>query len=212
MPNLAVLNNQGKEIEKLELPAAIFDGEVNKKLLHQAVIMYQANLRAGTASTKTRGEVSGGGKKPWRQKGTGRARAGSIRSPLWRHGGVVFGPHPRDFGNKLSQRIRLLALKSSLNDKVNSGNLKLIEEIRLDKPKTKEFSKLLSVLNIHEDTLAIVESQDKNFSQASRNIPFFISKPATDVNALDVLRHKNLLITKSGLKVLINRFKLKDGK
>ncbi len=208
MVNLAVLDKQGKEIEKVDLPEAIFDGKVNKGLLHQVVIMYQNNLRQGNAATKTRGEVSGGGRKPWRQKGTGRARAGSSRSPLWRHGGVVFGPHPRDYGFQLPQKMRTLALKSSINDKINSGSLKLVELISLEKPRTKEFCNFLSNLKIKEDTLAILDSQDPDIYLASRNIPFFTSKQAKDVNALDILKHKNVIITKNGLKALISRIKL----
>src|SRR3989338_7109463 len=117
MPTFPLYNLEGKETEKVDLPENIFNGKVNRHLLHQAVVMYQANKRQGTAATKTRGEVSGGGKKPWRQKGTGLARAGSNRSPLWRHGGVVFGPHPRDFGFSMPDKMKLDALRSSVNDK-----------------------------------------------------------------------------------------------
>ncbi len=208
MPNLAVLDSQGKEVDKIELPEAIFDGKVNKVLLHQVIVSYQRNQRQGTASTLTRGEVSGGGKKPWKQKGTGRARAGSSRSPLWRHGGVVFGPHPRDFSVKLSQKVKLLALKSSLNDKLNCGNLKLVDVISLENQKTKEFNGLLKKLKINNDTLAVLDSKDKDIYRASRNISFFTSKQAKDINVYDILRHKNLLLTKNGLEALINRIKI----
>jgi LSU ribosomal protein L4P len=137
MPDLAVMDNHGKEVEKIELPDAIFDGKVNKALLHQIVVAYERNLRQGNAATKTRGEISGGGKKPWKQKGTGRARAGSSRSPLWRHGGVVFGPHPRDFSVQIPQKVKLAALKSGLNDKLNSGSIKIIDSINMEKPRQK---------------------------------------------------------------------------
>jgi large subunit ribosomal protein L4 len=208
MPDLAVMDNHGKEVEKIELPDAIFDGKVNKALLHQIVVAYERNLRQGNAATKTRGEISGGGKKPWKQKGTGRARAGSSRSPLWRHGGVVFGPHPRDFSVQIPQKVKLAALKSGLNDKLNSGSIKIIDSINMEKPKTKEFMNLLTKLKIKEDTLAVLDAKDKNAILSSRNISFLSLKQANDINAYDVLRHKNILITKSGLKILIKRIKV----
>ena len=145
---IPLLNQKGDKLSDLPLDEKVFDGEVNKVLLHQVIRMYQANLRQGTHATKTRGEVSGGGKKPWRQKGTGRARAGSIRSPLWRHGGTVFGPQPRDYSYTLPQRMKKSALRSSLNPKVMDGAVVLVDKLGAEKPKTKEFAALLEALKI----------------------------------------------------------------
>src|SRR4030042_1787510 len=131
--SLPIYSTTGEEIDTLKLDPAIFDGIVNKDAIYQAIVAYRANQRKGLAATKTRGEVSGGGRKPWKQKGTGRARVGSTRSPLWRHGGVVFGPHPRDYSYELPQKIRALALKSSLNAKVNNSSLIVFDSLKLEK-------------------------------------------------------------------------------
>ena len=152
MNTLPLYSVNGKEIEKISLKEEIFDGEINTALLHQAVVMYEANKRQGTVSTKDRSQVRGGGTKPWRQKGTGRARAGSIRSPLWRHGGVTFGPTPRNYSYSLPKKIRLGALKSSINAKINSQDFILIKEVGVGESKTKEFKKLLESLKIKEKT------------------------------------------------------------
>lgn len=167
--------------------------------------MYQANQRPGTADTKTRKEVRGGGKKPWRQKGTGRARAGSIRSPLWRHGGVVFGPHPRDYSYTLSKKIRDGALKSGLNAKLADGTLKIVDKIQLNEPKTKLFKAILDSLKLEGSVLVIFDKIDETIKKASRNIPGVTIKTAMDLNALDVLRHKNLLISEAALKTVNKR-------
>ena len=138
---LPVYNTEGKEIDTVKLDSSVFDGDVNLPAIYQAVNAFRANQRKGLAATKTRGEVSGGGKKPWKQKGTGRARVGSTRSPLWRHGGVVFGPHPRNFSYVLPAKIRNLALKSGLNSKLKENNLLVLENLKVEKPKTKEVVK-----------------------------------------------------------------------
>ena len=169
---LPIYNTEGKEVDTLKLDAKIFDGVVNADAIYQAVNAYRANQRKGLASTKTRGEVSGGGKKPWKQKGTGRARVGSTRSPLWRHGGVVFGPHPRDFYYTLPQKIRMLALKSSLNEKLNQNNLIVLDSLKLEKPKTKEALKVFSNLKVSQSTVLLLEKVDENSKLALRNISF----------------------------------------
>ncbi len=160
---LPIYNTEGKEIDSLKLDKTVFDGTINTACLYQAVNAYRANQRKGLASTKTRGEVSGGGRKPWRQKGTGRARVGSIRSPLWRHGGVIFGPHPRHFYYNLPKKLKVLALKSSLNAKVKENSLIVLDGINLEIPKTKEASKILSPYSDALETLKITDAASKSF-------------------------------------------------
>jgi len=194
-----------KEIinEKIEgLNPGVFDGKVNKAVLYQAVKMYEANQRQGNASTKTRAVVSGGGRKPWAQKHTGRARAGSIRSPLWKGGGTIFGPHPRDYSYTLPQNIRREALRSSLNSKYNEKDIVVLDEVRVDNPKTKEFKKVLDVNKLNEKALFVLDKIDNNLKLASRNLKNVTLKRADDLNALDVLHTKKLVLTKSALLIL----------
>jgi len=211
---LPIYNSEGKEIDTVNLNASVFDGTVNKAAIYQAVNAYRANQRKGLAATKTRGEVSGGGKKPWKQKGTGRARVGSIRSPLWRHGGVVFGPHPKDFSYKLPQKIKNLALKSSLNIKLNEKNLIVLDDLKAEQPKTKEIYKIF--LNLKIDTkkvkkpnrvLLLLDKLENNLSLALGNIDFLNVDVAKDTHAYDVMSHRKLIITKEGLTALTNRLK-----
>ena len=209
---LPIYNTEGKEIEKLNLDPAVFDGEINQGVLYQAVVSYRACQRSGLASTKTRGEVSGGGKKPWKQKGTGRARVGSIRSPLWRGGGIVFGPHPRDFSYNLNQKIKLLALKSSLNAQLKGNNIILLNEINIGQAKTKEVVKILSNLkpkagDLNKSVLLLLDKLEKALRLAAGNIAFLEIGLAKDANAYQVLKAKKLIITKEGLRELVNRFK-----
>lgn len=220
MLNLPVYNTQGQEIENLKLDAALFDGRVNSDAMHQAVGAYLARQRKGLASTKTMGEVSGGGRKPWRQKGTGRARVGSIRSPLWRHGGVIFGPHPRDFSYSLPQRLRDTALKSSLNAKANQGKLVILDALDLSLPKTKEALKLFSHFEKKpaakskkqpktkpEKILVLSEKIDRNLRLAVRNIPFVSINRAQDTHVYEVLNAEKLFVTRGALKALAQRLK-----
>jgi large subunit ribosomal protein L4 len=195
-----------KEVRKIDLDEKIFDGNVNKALLHQVVIMYQAAKRAGTAATKTRGEVSGGGKKPWKQKGTGRARAGSIRSPLWKGGGAVFGPHPKDYSYEVPKKIKRQAVQSALNGKLLDSELLFIEEIKLAEPKTKIFaSSLRKLLKSHTSVMFIVDKIDENLKRASRNVPKVLVAETANFNALDILLHKNLIVSESALKKIQKR-------
>ncbi len=197
-----------KAVEEVELDAHVFDGEVRKKTLYQAIVGYRANQRLGLAATKTRGEVSGGGRKPWKQKGTGRARHGSIRSPLWRHGGVVFGPHPRDFSYAMPQKIRTEALRSSLNAKIKTGDFLLIEKIHIMHPKTKEFVKFLDALKIEgASVLCVIDAVTENIKRSTKNIPRLHLVDSASLNALDVLDSKKLLITRDSLKNLTKRLK-----
>lgn len=212
--SLPIYSIEGKEVDSVKLNAAVFDGTVNADALHQAVTAYRAGQRKGLAATKTRGEVSGGGIKPWKQKGTGRARVGSIRSPLWRHGGVIFGPHPRNFYYRLPKKIKALALKSSLNAKVKEGNFMVLEELKLAVPKTKEAAKIFLKLKIgavagkkKADTLLLLDKVDGNAKLALRNIGFLGLNVARDTHAYEVLTHRKLIITKAALGELTNRLK-----
>ena len=199
---LVVYDMQGKKIEELPSP---FNGKVNNAALSQAVTMYLANQRSGLASTKTRGEVSGGGKKPWRQKGTGRARAGSTRSPLWRHGGVVFGPHPRDFHYTLAPKIRNLALYSALNEKTIQDNIIVLDKLEMPEAKTKAFKTILDNLKVKEKAVIVLLAAEKNLERAGRNIPQVKLALAKNLNALDVVKAKKIIVLKDALKVVEER-------
>ena len=164
--SIPVFDMKGKEVEKFQLDKSIFTGKVHKGALYQAVLMYNASARQGNASTKTRGDVSGGGKKPLRQKGTGRARAGSTRSPLWRHGGSVFGPHPRLYRYGIPKKLRRLAFLSSINSKLCENRMIGMSEIRLAEPKTKAFKAVLGALKLGGKSLFVVESMDANVERA----------------------------------------------
>lgn len=211
---LPIYNTEGKEVDSIKLDTKVFDGAINSAAIYQAINAYRANQRKGLAATKTRGEVSGGGKKPWRQKGTGRARVGSIRSPLWRHGGVIFGPHPRNFYVKVPQKIKNLALKSSLNAKVKGNNIIILDGIKLENPKTKEAVRALTNLKLSADKksranklLLLLDKIDKNLKLASRNISFLDIGLANDTHAYEVLSHQKLIVTKQGLTEITNRLK-----
>ena len=211
---LPIYNTEGKETGTLKLDPLVFDGTVNSRAVYQAINAYRAKQRKGFAQTKTMGEVSGGGKKPWRQKGTGRARVGSIRSPLWRHGGVIFGPHPRSFAYELPKKIKTLALKSSLNAKVNSGDMLILEEFTLTNPKTKEAAAILSKLKLTPknnkksfNVLLLLDKLDQNLKKALSNISFLKLNAASDTHVYQVLTSHKLVITKEGLEALVVRIK-----
>lgn len=205
MPSLAVHNLEGKKIEDFNLPEEIFGGKINQDVLHQAVVMYHACQRQGNAASKERGSVSGGGKKPWRQKGTGQARAGSTRSPLWRGGGVVFGPNPRDFSYSVPKKVRQAALRESLNSRFISNDLFCVDKITVASPKTKEFVKILTTLKLKGKVLAVLDKQDKDVVLSCRNIAFLNYLRSEDVTAYDILRSNKLLVTKGALNQLIKR-------
>ena len=207
MKKLPVLDKKGSEIEKIDLPEEIFGSRLNTDIIHQAVVMYQASLRQGNASTKERADVSGGGKKPYRQKGTGQARAGSSRSPLWHGGGVTFGPHPRDFGYTIPKKIKKAALRESLKAKSQDNNLLCITDIKDSFSKTKEFAKFLDKLDLKGKVLAVLDGSDESIARTSRNIPLFNIMRAQDVNAYDIMRNKKLLVTKTAFQNLLERVK-----
>ena len=202
---LPIFNLQGKDIGRLALDEALWGSKPNRRLLLQAVAMYRTNLRAGTASTKTRGDVSGGGKKPWKQKHTGRARAGSIRSPLWRHGGSVFGPHPRDMSYRLPQAIRCKALLESLKGKIQDQELLVLDRLAADTPKTKPFAGLAKTFAVERNALLVLDEPTDTLVKSLRNLRAFTLCRAANLNALDVLNARKVLVTKAGFEQLQGR-------
>lgn len=198
MPKVALYNAQGSQVGEIELKDEVFGIEPNESVVHEAVVMQMANLRRGTSSTKSRGEVRGGGRKPWRQKGTGRARVGTIRSPLWRGGSIVFGPKPRDFSYSIPKKKRRLALKSVLSAKVQDGEIIIIDELKFEQPKTKEMVKILEALQAQK-ALVVTADMDENVQKSSRNISGVTPMTAQGLNVYDVLAHDKLIMTKDAV-------------
>jgi large subunit ribosomal protein L4 len=198
MPKVALYNSGGAQVGEIELKDDIFGVKINEAVMHQAVVQYLAGLRRGTASTKTRAEVRGGGKKPWRQKGTGRARVGSIRSPLWRGGGIIFGPQPRNYEIKLPKKIKRLALKSALSAKVQAGELVVVDALEFSQPKTKEMAQVLKGLNA-ENALVVVNLENVNAVKSVRNIKGVKPLAATNLNVYDILKYNKLVITQDAV-------------
>ena len=205
MPELAVVDIEGKKSTSVELPKEQFGVHVHDAVIHQAVVMYRANQRQGTVSTKDRGEVSGGGKKSWAQKGTGRARAGSSRSPLWKKGGITFGPKPRDFSFDVPKKVRIAALRESLNAKFLGNELVCVDNVSIPSGKTKDFAKMLESLKVEGRVLAALDGCDAKTFLASRNIAHVTMSRASDINALDIMSNKVLLVTKTALQTLLKR-------
>ena len=205
--SIPVYDVKGKETGTFVFDKKIFNGEVKTKVIYQAVLMYNANRRQGNASTKTRGDISGGGKKPFRQKGTGRARAGSTRSPLWRHGGVIFGPHPRDYHYDIPKQVKRLAFLYSINSKLNDKKVLGIDSVTLTEPKTKNFASILKALKLTSKILFVLDSFDKNLMLASRNIDSLNVKNYKDFNTMDVLNSDTMVMSKAALEKLPERFK-----
>ncbi|MCM8811922.1 MAG: 50S ribosomal protein L4 [Candidatus Omnitrophica bacterium] len=201
MPSIELHNLEGKVVGELSLPAAL-EGPVSQDILWQAVRMYLANQREGNADTKTRGEVRGGGKKPWRQKHTGQARHGTIRSPIWRKGGIVFGPHPREYRYSLPAAIRRKALVNSLRVKVSEKAMLAVESFEGLEPKTKSLAQLLKKLRVSGGALLVVDQPNTQLARIARNIPLVSVKPARDLNCYDVLAHPRLVLSAQGLKEL----------
>ncbi len=197
---IPVYSKEGEKIDNLQLDDKKFGGPVRKKLLRDAVIMYEANKRQGTASTKTKGEVAGGGRKPWTQKHTGRARAGSIRSPLWKGGGVSHGPKPRDYSFAIPKKARRLALYTALSAKARDNELVVIDDLNFDIPKTKQMVGILKALNIDNSSCLIVVSKtNETVWKSARNIPSVKVMTSTELNAYEVLKPKKVLLTKEAL-------------
>ena len=202
---LPVYDLKGEVVGNVQLDAKIFDGRVNKVLLYEMKKMYEANMRRGTASTKTRAEVSGGGAKPWRQKGTGRARFGSSRNPLWRHGGTIFGPKPRDFKYAMPKKALKKALLSALNARLAEEMIKPVVRIEVERSKTKEFKSILGSLKIDKPALVVVDAMTDAVKLSSRNISWISLKEADNINARDVLLKECLVIEKDALAKLAER-------
>ncbi|SEO76313.1 LSU ribosomal protein L4P [Amphibacillus marinus] len=196
MPKVALFNQSGSQVGDVELNDAVFGIEPNEPVLHDAVVMQQASRRQGTHAVKNRSAVSGGGRKPWRQKGTGRARQGSIRSPQWVGGGVVFGPTPRSYSYKLPKKVRRLALKSALSSKVKEDSLVVLEGLAIEKPKTKEVVTLLSALKVTEKVLIVTADKDEVVAKSASNLPNVKVLSVSLINVLDLLTHDKLIITK----------------
>ncbi|MBB3870033.1 50S ribosomal protein L4 [Geobacillus sp. NFOSA3] len=200
MPKVALYNQSGETIGEIELNDSVFGIEPNKHVLFEAVVMQRASLRQGTHKTKNRAEVSGGGRKPWRQKGTGRARQGSIRAPQWRGGGTVFGPVPRSYSYKLPKKVRRLAIKSALSSKVLENNIVVLDNLTLEAPKTKEMVKILNNLSVDRKALIVTDDVNENVTLSARNIPGVTVVTANGINVLDVLNHDKLVITKAAVE------------
>ncbi len=199
MIKVQVFDNSGNPLEDISLPEERFGGKVRRELLRDTIIMHEANHRRGTASTKTRGEVKGGGRKPWKQKHTGRARAGDIRSPIWRGGGVVFGPRPRDYSFSMHRKARKVALQSAILSKLIDNEVILINGLELDSPSTKKMATLLKCLDIRESCLIVMQEFDETIWKSTRNIHNVKLRVASDLNAYDVIKYKKLLIVKDVL-------------
>jgi large subunit ribosomal protein L4 len=210
MYTISILNSQGKEIETINLDETVFNDKLSSSPIYPVICAYRASQRKGLASTKTRGEVSGGGRKPWKQKGTGRARVGSTRSPLWRHGGVIFGPHPRDFSFPIPKKLKNLALRYALSSKVKDKKVIVIEALEFDNPKTKEFAMLLKGLNISradKNVLLLMDKIHEGLKQVLSNLNFMTAMSVKDVNTYQVMAARKVLLTKEALKNLTNRLK-----
>ena len=198
MANVSVFNMEGKEVGTIELNDAVFGVEVNEHLVHMAVVQQLANNRQGTQKAKTRSEVSGGGRKPWRQKGTGHARQGSTRSPQWTGGGMVFAPVPRDYSFKLNKKEKRAALKSALSDKVANSNLIVLDELKFDEIKTKSFANVMSNLKV-EKGLVVIAENDTNVVMSARNVAAVDTSVVSEINVYDIMKAKTVVLTKDAV-------------
>jgi large subunit ribosomal protein L4 len=201
MANVSVYNIEGKEVGTIELSDAVFGVEVNEHLVHMAVVSQLANKRQGTQKAKTRSEVSGGGRKPWRQKGTGHARQGSTRSPQWTGGGVVFAPTPREYSFKMNKKERRLALQSVLTSKVNENKLIVVDEIKFDEIKTKKFQAVLDNLKVSK-ALVVLNENDKNVILSAKNIPSVQTALTNTINVYDILKYNTVIVTKAAVATI----------
>ena len=201
MANVSVYNMEGKEVGSIELNDAVFGVEVNEHLVHMAVVSQLANKRQGTQSAKTRSEVSGGGRKPWRQKGTGHARQGSTRAPQWTGGGIVFAPKPRDYSFKMNKKEKRIALLSALSSKVAESKIVVVDEFKLDEIKTKKFVEVMNNLKV-ENALVVLEGENKNVVLSGRNIPSVKVTATNEINTYDVLKYTTLVVTKAAVEKL----------
>ena len=201
MANVSVLNMEGKEVGSMELNDAVFGVEINEHLVHQAVVLQLANNRQGTQKAKTRSEVSGGGRKPWRQKGTGHARQGSTRAPQWTGGGVVFAPVPRDYSFKLNKKEKRAALKSVLTSKVADGKFVVVDDLKLDEIKTKKFVEVLNNLKV-EKALVVLNDMDTNIIASAANLPTVKTAQTNELNVFDALKYDTVVVTKAAVATI----------
>ena len=201
MAKVSVYNIDGKEVGSIELNDAVFGVEVNEHLVHLAVVNQLANKRQGTQSAKTRSEVSGGGRKPWRQKGTGHARQGSTRAPQWTGGGVVFAPKPRDYSFKMNKKEKKIALLSALSSKVNDSKIVVLDSFNLDEIKTKKFAEVMNNIKV-SNALFVIEGENKNVVPSGRNIPTVKVSATNEINTYDVLKYDTLVVTKAAVEKL----------
>ena len=201
MANVAVYNMKGEEVGSLELNDAVFGAKINEHLVHMSVVQYLANKRQGTQKAKTRSEVRGGGRKPWRQKGTGHARQGSIRAPQWKGGGVVFAPTPRDYSFKMNKKEKRAALKSVLTSKVNDSKFIVLDELKLDEIKTKKFQEVLENLKVSK-ALVIINDNDQNIVMSARNIPKIKTALTNTINVYDILKYDTIVVTKDAVATI----------
>ena len=201
MANVSVLNMEGKEVGSMELNDAVFGVEINEHLVHQAVVLQLANNRQGTQKAKTRSEVRGGGRKPWRQKGTGHARQGSTRAPQWTGGGVVFAPVPRDYSFKLNKKEKRAALKSVLTSKVADGKFVVVDDLKLDEIKTKKFVEVLNNLKV-EKALVVLNDMDTNVIASAANLPTVKTAQTNELNVFDALKYDTVVVTKAAVATI----------
>ncbi len=200
MANVAVYNMEGQEVGRIDLNDAVFGVEVNEHLLHMAVVQQLANNRQGTQKARTRSEVSGGGRKPWRQKGTGHARQGSIRAPQWKGGGVVFAPTPRDYSFKMNRKEKQAAIRSALSDRVANSQLIVVDELKFDEIKTRDFAKVMKNLKAEGKTLVMTAEKNDNMVLSARNIPTVKTTDANQINAYDILNARTVVLTKDAVE------------
>jgi len=212
MSQLNVLDMNNKVVGKVSLKDDIFNSEIKEHLLHKSVIAHLANLRRGTHSTKIKSEVRGGGAKPWRQKGTGRARAGSIRSPLWRGGGITFGPKPRDYDHDVPKKMRRSALISALSLKVKNGDIFVVDKIDIDKPKTKDVVSILKNFKIDRSVLFLIDEKNMNLELSARNIPDARVQRVDSINVYDLLYYDKIICTKGAIDKIQTTMKQAQGK
>ena len=201
MANVAVYNMEGKEVGTLDLNDAVFGVEVNEHLVHMAVLQQLANNRQGTQKAKTRSEVRGGGRKPWRQKGTGHARQGSTRAPQWTGGGVVFAPVPRDYSFKINKKEKRAALKSALTSRVQENKLIVVDELKLDEIKTKQFAQVMKNLNV-DKALVVINDNDQNIVMSAKNIPTVKVAQTNTINVFDILKYSTVVVTKAAVATI----------
>ncbi|EOS27084.1 50S ribosomal protein L4 [Lachnospiraceae bacterium 3-1] len=201
MASVAIYNMEGNEVGSLELNDAVFGAKINEHLVHMAVVQQLANNRQGTQKAKTRSEVRGGGRKPWRQKGTGHARQGSIRAPQWKGGGVVFAPVPRDYSFKMNKKEKRAALKSVLTSKVNESKFIVVDELKLDEIKTKRFQEVLNNLKVNK-ALVVLNDNDKNVILSARNIPAVKTALTNTINVYDILKYDTVVVTKDAVATI----------